>query len=104
MSFPNVADSKPKERDLRLLVAPKVNDYHALGVMFDLGFNRIEMFKKEQGGDTVLINMKILTTWIEEETLLPTTWLTLIQALHDMDMEKLARDIANKLGQRPEST
>ena len=88
---------------MRLLVAPKVNDYHALGVMLDLGFNRVEMFKKEQGGDTVLINMKILTTWIEEETLPPTTWLTLIQALHDMNMEKLANDITNKLEQRPES-
>ena len=86
-----------------MLVVPEINDYHALGSMLGLKFKRVEMFKKEQGGDTVLINMKILTTWIEEETLLPTTWLTLIQALHDMNMEKLAHNITNKLQQKADS-
>ena len=79
------------------LVATEVANYHKLGIMLDLKFNRVEMFKKEQGGDTVLINMKILTTWMEEEAVRPTTWLTLIQALRDMDMTKLAQDITNKL-------
>ena len=78
-------------------MATKVCDYHALGTMLGLKFKRVEMFKKEQGGDTVLINMKILTTWMEEETARPTTWLTLIQALHDMDMAKLAQEITDKL-------
>ena len=80
-----------------MLVAPKVNDYHTLGIMLGLDFKRVETFKKEHGGKTVLINMEILTTWIGEETRLPTTWLTLIQALRDMDMEKLAHDITEKL-------
>ena len=79
------------------LVATEVANYHKLGIMLGLKFNRVEMFKKEQGGDTVLINMKILTTWMEEETVRPTTWLTLIQALCDMDMTKLAQDITVKL-------
>ena len=79
------------------LVATEVNDYHKLGIMLGLKFNQVEMFKKEQGGDTVLINMKILTTWMEEETVRPTTWLTLIQALREMDMTKLAQDITDKL-------
>ena len=80
-----------------MLVAPKVDDYHTLGTMLGLDFNRVEMFKEELGRKTVLINMKILTTWIGEETRLPTTWLTLLQALREMDMEKLAHDITEKL-------
>ena len=78
-------------------MATEVSDYHALGTMLGLKFKRVEMFKKEQGGDTVLINMKILTTWMEEEAVRPTTWLTLIQALRDMDMRKLAQDITDSL-------
>ena len=81
-----------------MLVAPEITNYHMLGSMLGVKFKRVEMFKKEQGGDTILINMKILTTWIEEETKLPTTWLTLIKALHDMSMEKLVGDIIEKLG------
>ena len=81
-----------------MLVAPKVADYHALGIMLGLDFKRVEMFKAEHGGKTVLINMEILTTWMEEETRLPTTWLTLTQALCDMDMKKLAHNITEKLG------
>ena len=83
-----------------MLVAKEISGYHDLGTMLGLKFRQVEMFKKEQGGDTVLINMKILTTWIEEETRRPTTWLTLIRALHDMDMKKLAHDITEKLEQR----
>ena len=82
------------------LVATKVSNYHALGAMLGLKFSRVKMFKKEQGGDTVLINMEILTTWIEEETKRPITWLTLIQALSEMNMRKLAHDIIEKLEQR----
>ena len=80
-----------------MLVAPKVDDYHTLGIMLGLEFNRVEMLKEELGRKTVLINMKILTTWIGEQTRLPTTWLTLMQALRDVDMEKLADDITEKL-------
>ena len=87
-----------------MLVAPKVDDYHTLGIMLGLDFNRMEMFKEELGRKTILINMKILTTWIGEETQLPTTWLTLIQALRDMDMEKLADNITNELEKRHNSS
>ena len=80
-----------------MLVAPEVDDYHTLGIMLGLGFKRVEMFKDELGRKTVLINMKILTTWIEEESHLPTTWLTLIQALRGMKMKKLAHEITEKL-------
>ena len=82
------------------LVATEVSNYHALGAMLGLKFRQVEMIKKEQGGDPVLINMTILTTWIEEETKMPTTWLTLVQALYEMDMKKLARHIVEKLEQR----
>ena len=100
----NITDSQPEQRDLRMLVAPKVDDYHALGIMLGLDFNRVKMFKKEHGGETILINMEILTTWIGEEARLPTTWLTLIQALREMDMNNLAHHITNKLEQRHDSS
>ena len=87
-----------------MLVAPMIDDYHTLGIMLGLDFNRVEMFKEEHGRKAVLINMKILTTWIQEKTKLPTTWLTLIQALRDMDMNKLAGNITNKLEERLDSS
>ena len=77
-----------------MLVAPKVNDYHDLGIMLGLDYKQVKMFENERKGNTVLINMKILTTWIGEETKMPTTWHTLIQALCDMDMKKLAHGIS----------
>ena len=85
-----------------MLVAPKVNDYHDLGIMLGLDYKRVKMFENERRGNTVLINMEILTTWISEETEMPTTWHTLIQALCDMDMKKLAHDISKKLEQKAE--
>ena len=87
-----------------MLVATKVSDYYALGTMLDLDFARVEMFENEKRGDAVLINMKILITWIAEETKMPTTWLTLIQALCEMDMKKLAHDSVEKLEQRLKSS
>ena len=96
----NITASEPTEIDLRMLVAKEISGYHDLGTMLGLKFRQVEMFKKEQGGDMVLINMKILTTWIAEETKMPTTWLTLVQALHDMGMKKLAHNIIEKLEQR----
>ena len=95
-SSSNITDCQPEEKDLRMLVAPKVDDYHALGIMLGLDFKRVEMIKKEHGGKTILINMEILTTWIGEEARLPTTWLTLIQALREMDMNNLAHHITEK--------
>ena len=83
-----------------MLVATEVTDYHALGTMLGLKFRRVEMFEKKHRGDPVLINMTILTTWIEEETKMPTTWITLVQALSKMNMKKLARDVIEKLEQR----
>ena len=82
-----------------MLVATNVTNYHALGAMLGLKFKRVKMFKKEQGGDTILINMEILTTWIEEKTKIPTTWRTLIGALSEMNMKQLAHDIIEKLEQ-----
>ena len=93
----NITDAQPTARELRMLVATKVDDYHGLGCMLDLDFTRIEMFEKERKGDAVLINMKILTVWLKEETRMPTTWLTLIGALRDMDMMSLAHDLTEKL-------
>ena len=85
LSFPpNITDSQPSDADLWMLVATKVSNYHALGAMLGLKFRRVEMIEKKHRGDPVLINMVILTTWIEEETKRPTTWVTLIRALRDM--------------------
>ena len=96
---PKTTDSKPTEKDLRMLVATNVIDYTALGTMLGLKFKRIRMFKNEQGGDTIQINMEILTTWIEEKTKIPTTWRTLIGALSELNMKQLKDDIIEKLKQ-----
>ena len=93
----NITDAQPKERDLRMFVATKVDDYHGLGCMLNLKLSRVDMFEKERRGNTVLINMNILTAWIEEKTRKPVTWLTLIEALRDMDLLSLADDISKKL-------
>ena len=87
-----------------MLVATEICDYHKLGIMLGLKLNQVEMFRKEQGADTVSINTNILLTWKEEETKRPTTWLTLIGALRDMDMKKVAHDIVEKLEQRLQSS
>ena len=60
--------------------------------------------RNELGGDAILINMKILTVQISEETRKPITWLTLIGALHELDMNNLAHDITEKLESRLESS
>ena len=86
-----------------MLVTTEVTDYHTLGMLLGLKFSQIEIFGNEKRGNTVLINMKILITWITQETKSPTTWLTLIQALCEMDMKKLASNIIEKLEQRLES-
>ena len=82
-----------------MLVAEKVTDSHGLGTMLDMEYPQIEMFINEER-KTVLINMKILTTWIMCETKMPTTWCTLLQALRDIKEKKLARDITQELEQR----
>ena len=84
-----------------MLVAEKVCNYHALGTMLGLKFHQVEMIEKEKRGETVVvINMKILTTWMRKETKKPVTWRTLIQALCNMNMTKLAYDIIDELEQR----
>ena len=94
---PNVTGTEPTERELRLLVAPEVSDYYSLGTMLDLKFRRVEMFDQQLRGKAILINMKILTTWVKERTREPVTWKTLISALQDICMTKLADDIFDKL-------
>ena len=97
--FSSITDTVPTERDLRLLVAEKITDSQNLGIMLGIECCRIEMFSSEERR-IVLVNMKILTTWIKSETKMPTTWCTLLQALRDMEEKKLARDITNELEQR----
>ena len=82
-----------------MLVAKKVTDSQNLGIMLDMDCCQIEIFTNDERR-TVLVNMKILTTWISSETKMPTTWRTLLQALVDMEEKKLARDITNELEQR----
>ena len=97
--FSSITDTVPTERDLRMLVAEKVTDFQSLGMMLDMDCCQIEIFTKDERR-TVLLNMKILTTWISSETKAPTTWHTLLQALVEMEEKKLARDITNELEQR----
>ena len=79
-----------------MLVAAKVPDSRGLGIMLDIEDSQIEMFISDER-KTVSVNMKILTTWKNSETKMPTTWRTLLQALRDIEEHRLARDITNKL-------
>ena len=97
--FSYVTDTEPTERDLRLLVAEKVADSHGLGTMLNMEHSQIEKFVSEER-KTVLVNMKILTTWKESGTKRPTTWRTLLKALRDIQRNKLAGDITKELEQR----
>ena len=94
---PNVTDSVPEEQELRMLVATEVSDYYTLGTMLNLKMRHVDMFKEEHKGNVIMINMRILTKWIEAETRKPTTWQTLIAALRDIPLPKLADDILRKL-------
>ena len=97
--FSSITDTVPTDQDLRKLVAKKITDSQHLGLMLGMDCCQVEIFKNDER-KTVLVNMKILTTWINSETKIPTTWRTLLQALVDMEEKKLARDITNELEQR----
>ena len=97
--FSSITDTVPTNQDLRILVTEKITDSQNLGIMLGIDSCQIEIFTKDIR-DAVLVNMKILTTWIKSETKKPTTWSTLLQALRDMKEKKLARDITNELEQR----
>ena len=86
-----------------MLVAEKVCKYHALGAMLGLEFYQVEMMEEEKRGKTAMINMKILTTWMQKETKKPISWRTLIQALGNMDMTQLAHDVIDQLKQKHQS-
>ena len=85
---------------MRKLVAPKVSDPDGLGAMLDIEAVQISMIKGAEN-NIVTVNMKILNVWKEEETKTPVTWRTLIDALRDLKMIKLARQITEELEQRP---
>ena len=82
-----------------MLVATKVTDFRGLGTMLGMEYTQIEMLMSEER-KTVSINMEILTTWKNSETKMPTTWRTLLQALRDIEEQRLARDITKKLDQK----
>ena len=95
----NFTDDEPSNRDLLILVVPEVTDPDKLGTMLDLNKPKIKMIKKKES-DLSDMNREILDTWKEEETRTPTTWRTLIQALEEMNMMKLARKLTEKFGGR----
>ena len=83
-----------------MLVAEEISDYYSLGSVLEVKFERVEMFKDEYR-DPILINMKVLTTWRKEETRKPITWQTLLAALRDIRLTKLADDIVRELQPKP---
>ena len=97
--FSSITDTVPTEDDLLVLVAEKISNSLKLGLKLGMDCCQIEIFTNDER-KTVLVNMKILTTWISSETKMPTTWSTLLQALRDMEEKKLARDITNEVEQR----
>ena len=97
--FPDFTDSEPTEKGLEVLVCRKVEDYDALGAQLNLEPVQIEMFKKVDT-DPLVINRKILYKWKEEETAMPTTWRTLIEALRRIEKRRLVRQITKELKTR----
>ena len=93
----NFTDDEPSDSDLLTLVASEVTDPDKLGAMLKLNRAKIKMIKKKES-DPADVNREILDTWKEEETRTPTTWRTLIKALEEMNMMKLARKLRKKFG------
>ena len=94
--FSSITDTVPTHQDLRKLVAVKITDSQNLGLMLDMDCCQIEIFTNDIK-KTVLVNMKILTTWISSETKMPTKWSTLLEELREIGEKKLARDVTNEL-------
>ena len=103
MILPKFTDSKPKTRDLRMLVARKTDKYEALGDVLGLERVRVRHIKR-QYSDPEEVNMDILDTWMQQQTRKPTTWHTLLKALQEMNLNTLVDEITEKLkGQKPSS-
>ena len=85
-----------------MLVAEKVDNCEALGTILGLELVRVKQIKR-QYSDPKEVNMKILETWMQQQTRKPTTWRTLLKALQEMNMKKLVDEITKKLKQRPNS-
>ena len=83
-----------------MLVARKVDKCGALGNMLGLEQVHVKQIKQDYRG-TEEVNMEILGTWMQEQTVKPTTWRTLLKALQKMNMNRLVCEIAKELKQRP---
>ena len=95
---PNITDREPTDDELEKFVATKVGSPDSLGTMLKLDGVDIDMIKGEEKR-TVIMNKRILGLWMENETRQPITWRTLIKALRDMKMNRLARQLEEKFGQ-----
>ena len=84
------------------MVAASISKCEALGDMLGLGPVSVENIR-QMCKDPVEVNMKILGTWMQEQTVKPTTWRSLLKALQEMNMNKLVCEITEKLKRRPRS-
>ena len=77
-------------------MADRVSDYHGLGTMLKLTSVQLSNIE-EENRKVVRRCMEVLNTWISEKTRKPTTWWTLITALREMKLIKLARKIDREI-------
>ena len=95
--LPIFTDDEPTNSDLDKLIATKVADSNGLGIMLNLETTQISMIKDSEKGP-IDVNRKILATWKEEETRKPVSWRTLIEAIKEIKLNRLAGQLTEKFG------
>ena len=75
------------------------NKYWKLGILLledDTG-HVVDAIVHEHHQDTEQVTLKILQLWINGAGLQPVSWATLIQVLHDVQLNALAKELSNFL-------
>ena len=77
-------------------MADRMSDFHGLGIMLELSSVQLSNIEG-QHPEMVRRHMEVLNTWIKEETRKPVTWWTLITALRELKLNKLAGKVYREI-------
>ena len=71
--------------------------YYSFGIQLlqDSTGSQVSALEKEMGKNAQDINHQIFTLWLQGKGRQPVTWGTLVAALQDIRLEKLAKDIGD---------
>ena len=84
--------------DSKVNLAEKIGvNYHDFGVLLleDNAGDLISSIVTEQRGNAYGINREVFILWLRGKGKQPVTWNTLVTVLHDIGLDKLAKDIDN---------